>query len=318
MQNLSNQEAKIAAVASNIRVDAAAAEVVRALDAAGVQSLLLKGASLARWLHVDGEPWSYMDCDLLVSPRDLATAERVLAELGFMQHFDERDMPDWWQEHGSDWSRDADGVVIDLHRELPGVGVDAEAAWQALWSTSEKIDIARYPVSTLALPVRALHVVLHAAHHGTDWGKALLHLERALVVADDSLWREAAGLATRLEASEAFAAGLRLTRAGTEIAEALGLAPGQSVEVALRASSPPPVALGFAQLESAAGFRARVWIVWRKFFPPAEFVRHWSPAARENRRALLWAYLRRPFWLARHAPAGFRAWRRTRRELRAR
>jgi hypothetical protein len=51
--------------------DVATAEVVEALRAAGVRSIVLKGPSIARWLYADGQPRPYGDTDLLVSPADL-------------------------------------------------------------------------------------------------------------------------------------------------------------------------------------------------------------------------------------------------------
>ena len=63
----SEQDARLLAMASNLRIDAATAEVVRALDAAGVGALLLKGPALSAW-YADDPTRSYMDCDLWVQP----------------------------------------------------------------------------------------------------------------------------------------------------------------------------------------------------------------------------------------------------------
>jgi hypothetical protein len=90
------------------------------------------------------------------------------------------------------------------------------------------------------------------------------------------------------------------------------------VAAALHARTPPPIALGFEQLAQAHGVRARVSIMWHKLFPPAGFMRHWDPQASDSRLGLLRAYLRRPVWLLRHAPEGFRAWREARRSVRLR
>ena len=115
--------ARIEAALNNIRIDAATAEVLRAFGRAGIHSILLKGPAIASWYSAE-EPNSYLDCDLWVRPRDVQEAGRVLAELGFEPHADERGMPEWWQEHASSWGRCADGVVVDLHRTLQGVGAD--------------------------------------------------------------------------------------------------------------------------------------------------------------------------------------------------
>ena len=225
-------------------------------------------------------------------------------------------MPSWWREHATAWIRDGDGLTVDLHRTLPGVGVEAEAAWRALSAVTDTVVVAGYPSRTLALPATALHVALHAAQHGTGWARPIAELQRALAAGDDDLWLEARALGAELEATEAFATGLRLVPAGTQLAVRLGLPPARSVDAELRASSPPPLALGFEQLARADGIWARAQIVWRKLAPPASFVRHWDPAAAGSRLGLLRAYLRRPLWILRRAPQGLLAWHRARRSVR--
>ena len=313
----SEHAASVEATAGNLRIDAATAEVLRAFDAVCIRGVLLKGPALAAW-YADEPARSYLDCDLWVGPADVEAAEEVLTRLGFSLLVDERGLPSWWQEHASSWSRDVDGVVVDLHRRLQGLAVDEETAWQALSRNTETLTVAGYPAPVLCVPARALYVTLHACHHGRAWGKALSHLDRALRAVDESDWVRAASLAERLDGSDAFATGLRLVPQGAELAARLSLAQTQSVNVALHASSPPPIALGFEQLARAASIREFLTIVARKAVPPPGFVRHWWPPAARNRRMLALAYLYRPFWLLRHAPRGARAWLMARREARAR
>ena len=307
---------RLAAAADRMRIDAATAEVLRRFDAAGVDCVLLKGPALTSWLYAEGARRSYLDTDLLVRPGHEATAESALRSLGFERRWDQSTLPDWWQEHGSDWFRPGDGVVVDLHRSLPGVGADAELVWSTLAATTDTLTVAGYDVQTLSVPGRALHVSLHAIQHGADWGKGRGDLERALEVADDPTWREAAALATRIEGIDAFAAGLRMLPRGEELADRMGLPAAVSVDVALRASAPPPVALGFEQLARAHGLRARLGIGMRKLFPPREFLAHWDPRARESRGRFLLARVKRPMWVLASAPRGFRAWWRARRQVR--
>ena len=68
--------------ATYLQVDAATAEVLR-VEVVCVESLLLKGISLTRWLSTPDDPGQYLDCDLLVRPVDLTAAERVRSDLGF-------------------------------------------------------------------------------------------------------------------------------------------------------------------------------------------------------------------------------------------
>ena len=75
----SERVAKLVATASRLALDAATADVLRAFERVGARALLLKGASIARWLYAEGEPRTYVDCDVLVAPADVAAAEEVLA-----------------------------------------------------------------------------------------------------------------------------------------------------------------------------------------------------------------------------------------------
>ncbi|MGI8863625.1 MAG: nucleotidyltransferase family protein [Solirubrobacteraceae bacterium] len=311
----SEQGARTEAAADRLRIDAATVEVMRAFADGGIRCLLLKGPALASW-YADDLTRSYLDCDLWVRPRDLDSAAPILERLGFERHLDDRAMPAWWLDHATIWLRVTDGVVVDVHRALQGLGVDADTAWTILTATIEILTVAGAPVPTLAVPARALYVTLHAAHHGRGGGKAITHLERALSAEDDSVWRRASELAEELQATDPFGSGLRLTSAGASLAKRLGLPATQSVKVALHAASPPPIALGFEQLASAPGWRARAGIVRHKLFPPPAFIRHWAPRAAENRGQLALAYMRRPFWVLRRAPRGLKAWLDARRRVR--
>src|SRR3954451_24176135 len=94
---------RAAAVAGNLRIDAATAEVLRAYEAAGLRAVLLKGPALAAW-YADDPARSYLDCDVWVPPEDFKAAGKVLTRLGFRRVVDDRGLPCWWQEHASDWS----------------------------------------------------------------------------------------------------------------------------------------------------------------------------------------------------------------------
>jgi hypothetical protein len=311
----SERASKLVTTASRLALDAGTVEVLSSFEQVGAEALLLKGASIAHWLYTEGEPRTYIDCDLLIAPRGVVAAEEVLSALGFRRQFDDREMPSWWREHATAWVRDGDGLTVDLHRTLPGVGVDDEAMWRALSAERDVVVVAGRPVLTLTLRGRALHVALHAAQHGAGWARPMADLERALAAGDEDLWAAAAALAAELDAGDAFAAGLRLAPAGAQLAVRLRLPPPRSVDAELRAGSPPPLALGFEQLARADGTRARAEIVWRKLVPPASFVRHWDPAGGDSRVGLVRAYVRRPLWIMRRVPRGLEAWWRARRSL---
>ena len=289
-------------------MDWATAELLGAFDAAGVESILIKGASVVRWLYEPGERRPYSDFDLLVPPTDVVAARSVLTRLGYQPQLDETQMPTWWREHAVGWLHAGRGAVVDLHQGLPGVGVDGDSLWLQLTACSETILIAGFAARTLNISGRALLLALHAAHHGAEFQRGLTDLEQALDRADFETWRQAADLAASLDATAAFATGLRLVPRGRKLADELDLPTDRPVALALKVTSPPPLALGFEQLARARGLRAKLRILRHKVVPPPTFMRHWSPLARRGRRGLLLAYLWRPLWLLRRAPAGFRAW----------
>ncbi len=307
---------KLVATGMRLRIDAGTAEALERFDLAGVDALLLKGPSIARWLYPNGAGRPYIDCDLLVGPADFEAAEAVLRSLGYTSLLQDLGMPSWWCEHAAVWQRHADGLSVDLHRTLIGVRVDHETAWRVLSADTEEIEVAGRPVQTLGLPARAMHVALHAAQHGPDWPSSSADLERALAAGEDELWRRAAAVAEELHATPAFVAGLRLTAAGQRLVARLALPDVRTVEAELRAGSPPPLALGFEQLVRARGTRARAEFVWRKLAPTPEFLRDSDPRARDGRLGLERAYARRMAWLARQAPEGLLAWYRARRSVR--
>ncbi|MGH2873674.1 MAG: nucleotidyltransferase family protein [Solirubrobacteraceae bacterium] len=312
-----HQRLRLETVAARLRIDAAAAEASAALAAAGVDSRLLKGAAVAQWLYAASGGRGYSDCDLLVAPGDVPAAQRVLSSLGYAPDFDDSAMPVWWQEHGRAWCRSADAVTIDLHRLLPGVRVDAESAWRLLSADPAPVLAGGRLLPALGLPARLLHVVLHAAQHGSPSGTPIADLERAMAQLDPDAWRAAAALARAVDATDAFAAGLGLASGGSELARSLGIPPASSVEALLRAGSAVPGALAFEQFARADGMRARASIVFRKLVPPPEYVRYWSRQPGGGRSELLKAYLRRPLWVARQALGGLRAWRDGRRSAAA-
>lgn len=299
-------------VAGNLRVDHATADVLRAFQAACVRSLLLKGASIVRWLYDDDEARPYIDCDLLVHPSDAAIAERVLAGMDYVPPLDESQMPAWWREHAVPWLRDEGGGVVDLHRTLPGVRADARALWSVLSREAQPLLVAGFAAPALSIPGRALHLALHAAQHGPRWGRVLHDLDRALEQLDDATWHAAAGLAAELDATEAFTAGLLLRPAGRALADRLGTPQQVSVDVALRAAGARPEALTVDRIARASGARERIAIIRHKVIPPVTFMRYSNRLARRGRLGLAAAYVSRAVSVTARAAPAILTWRRVR------
>ncbi|MGH2787989.1 MAG: nucleotidyltransferase family protein [Actinomycetota bacterium] len=302
--------APINVVARTLVVDATAAEVFDALRGRGVGCILLKGATIGRWLY-DDEPRRHNDCDVLVSPLDIRRAEAVLGQLGF-HPAQAVVLPHDRPTNGRPWIKDG-YPSIDLHGSVWGFGVDAQTAWRVLLGHTESFELASCSVEALVPAARALLVALHAVHHGPRWEKPLEDLVRAVTRLSEDIWRDATVLAQRLDATEAMGAGLRLVGPGADLATRLGLPTCVSREVRLMASTAPSQSVKVEWFAQLPGLRTKAAFLVGKVFPPVAFMRDWSPLARRGPVGLAAAYAWRFLWLARVAPPAFRAWRRARR-----
>ena len=311
----SQKLARLAAAGTRLHMDGGTAEVLDSFDRAGVNAIMLKGPSIARWLYTDGTERPYNDCDLLVAPEQFDAAGQTLRALGYEPLLDRWGLPAWWYGHAVAWTHPDGRVGVDLHRTLLGVGANPATVWRVLSADPDELVVAGRRVRCLGLPARAMHVALHATQHGPGTQPGV-DLERAITVCDDSLWVGAARLAAQLDATTAFVAGLRLTPAGARIATRLGLPDVRSITAELRASTPPPLALGFEELARARTMRARAEIVWRNVRPQRALLIGSDPRVTTGWRRSVWAYMRRLVWLVRHAPRGFVAWYRVDRSIR--
>jgi hypothetical protein len=293
----------------SLMVDGQTAEVVPALEAAGVPALLLKGPAIARALYAEDEGRFYGDTDVLVAPSRLAAAERTLRALGYERVVGDRTAA-LIGHHGSPWRRPGSALEVDLHRTLTGVRGDPGELWLVLWEHSTRLQVQEATVRVPDVPALALHVALHAAQHGIAREMSRRDLEHALGRLDVAAWRRAAALAERVDAIDAFGVGLRLLPAGEALAAELGLPPNRWRNAALRAMAAPSMTLKVERLRVTPGARAKARLLVGWMVPAPDFMRISSPMARKGRAGLLLAYLCRPLVIAGRIVPAVRAWRR--------
>ena len=183
----------------------------------GVESLLIKGASIARWLYEDPGARAYIDFDLLLRPGDEPAAAEVLASLGYAPAFDDRAMPEMVGRARHRLVLGAGGRYGGRAQDRAGGARGPATVWSVLSRGTEELEVGGFRADVLSLPARALHVALHAAQHGPD-DKVLLDLERlcrgSTTLPGGRRW----SLAGELEAIDAMAAGLRLDPAAPPVA----------------------------------------------------------------------------------------------------
>lgn len=262
-------------------VDWYTAQVSDALRSRGVQSILLKGPAIRRWLYADapGER-GYLDADLLVSVAHLDAARAVLSELGFEREDDggTADVYTWAES----WRRQADGAVVDLHRTLQGCEYAPSDPWAVLRAGAAEDEIGGTQILLPSLAARALQIVL-VSPADRPW-RRWDDLERVLERLSSKDWREITELARTLGVERKFGYRLSQSPAGPAHARRLG------VPVAprwwLRWDADPALRWA-AWLAELPNWRARLRLVRRLIKPPtgysawgwAAHVLHLAPGA---------------------------------------
>lgn len=307
---------ELAVKAMNLFVDHVTATITSEFEARGVDSVLLKGPAFARLLYDSDYERAYTDTDLLVRSADVGKAEEGLRARGFARVDRDGD----WIGPGPKYAhtfRRADRALVDLHWHLSGATASPEDIWRSLAEHRISLEVGGRRVAALDEPASVVLLALHAAHHGTSRAPALTELERAVDRLAPDVWGQAARLADELGASVRFAAGLRLTCAGANLADGLGLADPKSVELWLKAHPGSYGTWLLDRLTHATGARARLAIGLRVIVPTRQTMRTFVPLARRGRTGLVLAYLSRPVRLVRHAGPSLREWVHARRAVAA-
>ena len=298
-----------------LSVDQVTLEVADAFDEAGIEALVLKGPVLSRALYRDGTMRSYGDSDFLISPNDELAAHGVLSRLGFRRY--PTTLPAARPPKATEWVRDRDRAVVDLHTTLPLLGVTPADAWTVLSEAPGAITIGGREIKTLSDAGIAFHVALHALGHGIQVDKPLEDLRRACAAWSTEVWRAAAAVAERLRATDPFSAGLRLVPQGAAIAERLALPRRVTPELALLASSAPRFSFeGVAWVAEQDSFGKKLAIVLSALAPPHDVLRTRYAFARRGRIGLALSVVVHIAGLLWGTPRAYLAWRRARRAAR--
>lgn len=299
--------------ARTLAVDAETLRVVTETRDSGVRAILLRGAAFTDLLGYGAGERPYVDSDLLVAPHSFDSAEDVLRRLGYRESDLERVFTDTRPQHAHTWlSRRG---VVDLHRTLVGVPGEPSQVWDILSAQPQTIPLLGEGVEVLSGGARLLVLVLHAIQHagetvvGSDLARAISHVPR-------STWEEAADLSTLLAAEAPFAAGLRTTPAGAELAEGLGLSRGAIQPGINRGSDAFHLAQGLVWFSGQRGVAAKLTYARSKLVPPRTQMRSRSNLAQRGSLGLALAHLWRWIVLAAQLPSAARALQRLARERR--
>lgn len=290
-------------------LDEVAAQIYEEVVTARLDVLLLKGAGLARMLYADTERRKYWDIDLLARPEHLTAVGQILARRGYRNVTEKLGIDDvGGVVHADTWlgatADEPHRPVVELHRWLPGARAPAPGAWEQLWSRRTSIDLHGRQVPILDRDGQALQLATHAAQHGPSYAKGLRELLLGLERWPFEIWRDAAALAKRLDAVDAFAAGLRLVPPGAELAQRLSLPTPSLLEWEIRNRERRPRGTFHVEaLREKRGGRERLRLVRRALVPDARWMSREYSWAQRSIAHLIGAYglhaVRAPLWAAR-------------------
>lgn len=299
-----------------LHVDCVTGRVTAELDAAGIDSMLLKGPVFERLFYAGGTGRVYTDTDLLVALGDREGATNVLRRCGFLR-FDRDEDQIGQPKYAHTFKRLSDGAMVDLHWTLSGAQASPEQVWMAMREHTIEMRVGgRRLVAADALS-SALLVALHNAHHGNRRPTTLEDLDRAIERLELATWREAAALAAQLGAASRFAAGLRLTEAGDALADRLSLERPASVEMWLKTNPSADGAWVLSRFIGAPTLRQRARLALFVALPSRPVMHKFVPLARRGRVGLALAYLVRPTRLLARAGPALRDLRRARQAVRS-
>ena len=301
---------EIESAAHALALDAAAVEVVDALEAHGIASIVLKGPATVHWLYADDPAQrTYADVDVLVEPSRFQAAEVVLQELGFVHGLGDYrvDTQNWIYE--SEWERRGPPpVYVDLHRGFHGAD-DWNGFWTSIDTHATTAELAGRTVRIPDAAGCALVVALHDSSTGRT-ERSATDLSRALAIFDDDVWKKAATYAAAAAALPSLVMGLSLHEAGRSLVERIGLPTELPPDVAIRAlvasgadadQANRAWALQY-RMGAARGWRARARVLVEIVVPPAEFFTDARRGVRLDGWRLLAARIAYPFDLAVRAP----------------
>jgi hypothetical protein len=136
--------------------------VVDALDRAGIESVVLKGAAHARLLYPQPAWRMFGDNDLLLRGQDFADATRILADIGYRRPVPSA-RPDFDARFGKGATLlGAEGDELDLHRTLLFGTFGFRIDIHRLFDTAVEFDVEGRRLRALGPETRILHLCYHA------------------------------------------------------------------------------------------------------------------------------------------------------------
>lgn len=289
--------------AANTRRFAALEEALLALDAAGIQVILLKGAYLAPMVYGNIALRPMVDLDLLVHSSEAERAASAMAALGYRPSEGEA----WMRErYGHQGLKREDGHLLELHQHAGAFAVGARMDQARLWQRAQPVQIGDAAALALEPTDLLLHLCVHSvSHHLFQLGVLPLYDVGQLLsrmgtqIASDDIVQRARDWHVARGVYLALALAQRLLQAPVDPLLLADLAPPDGLAVralveslVLAKGHPPSPSPNLVALWGEQSWRSRLATIGRVLVPDAQRMRAlYSVGA--DRRVWPWLYLRR-------------------------
>jgi len=293
--------------AALLRLDVLGAELRQAFADRGIESILLKGPAHGQLLFDADEIRDYTDVDLLVAPTMARRAEAILRDLGFIDLMSADDRRPrrvrgrrpWThpEAHVEAWQHPESHLVVDLHTRIRGSWASREHVWAVLRANTTTMTVGGSEALVLNADASAMLCATHCAQH-VGSTTPVEDLRRAIDRLPIGTWRRAQELARDLDASIAFAHGLRMDASAAAVAEALGIPEVGDLPPNLLTETDRPGAELLAWLRATPSFTERVRLATTLVFPPPHVMRVYHAPEDAGPLRLAAEYARRPFVVA--------------------
>lgn len=201
------REVHLAALRSNLQIEAAGLRAIATLEQAGLQPIWLKGGATAHLDYPDPALRSVVDVDLLLPDDQFTAALAVMTAHGCTQPIPPPSVR-WERRYGKDATLlDPGGIELDVHRSLIegyfGIGIRNDE----LTSATVAFEVGGYRVSALDGPSRLLHAAIHTAGSGAFRISSARDVAQ-LVLVSEADWTEARRRAEHWRCAALLAAGI--------------------------------------------------------------------------------------------------------------
>ncbi|NOT46199.1 MAG: nucleotidyltransferase family protein [Acidobacteria bacterium] len=147
-------------------------EIVKAFEASDVSILPFKGPLLAVQAYGDLSARQYVDLDILVQPKQLDAAIRLLQDEGYtpISNISWLNRSNWHLRDKKDiYFRSSDGLVnVELHWKLSGSHFALPFEMNGLWARLENFCLANVNLKTLPFDDLLIYLCLHGSRHGWE------------------------------------------------------------------------------------------------------------------------------------------------------